>query len=122
MGYDLSQGSSTDIYTGTGDHFSVIAYLGYSDASTAEGNGGVELTLNGVAESTAAIQQGQYSFWGNEYVYVKNTASSQAASVYNLLSPVATGINAHADNVALIDQRTMNATRNGPTSDPINDD
>jgi hypothetical protein len=118
MGYDLSQGTSQDLNTGTGNHFSVIGYLGYSDATTAKNNGGTELSYNGVMESTAAIQEGQYALWGNEWLYRKTTVSSQATAVYNLLSPVATGINAHADNVLFIDQRTMHATRNGPTSDP----
>jgi hypothetical protein len=119
MGYDLAQATSQDVYTGTGAHFSVIAYLGYGDAGTAVANGGMELTYNGVGESTAAIREGQYGFWGNEFIYRKNVVSSQALSVYNKLSPAATGINAHADNLGLIDLRTMNATRNGPTSDPI---
>ncbi len=119
MGYDLSQGTSQDLNTGSGLHFSVIAYLGYSDAATAVSNGGTELTYNGVAESTAAIQQGQYQFWGNEYIYRKNTVSSQATTVYSLLSPVATGINHHADGLALIDQTTMQSARTGPTADVI---
>jgi hypothetical protein len=117
MGYDLSAGTAIDSFTGS--HFSVIGYLGYGDANSAIANGGVELAYNGVVESTAAIQAGQYGFWGNEYLYRKTTATSQAASVYNLLAPVATGINAHSDNLTLIDQRTMKATRSGPTSDPI---
>ena len=50
-------------------------------------------------------------------MYRKNTVSSQAQSVYTLLASVTNGINAHADNVKLIDSRTMQATRNGPTSD-----
>ncbi len=120
MGYDLSQATSQDLNTGTMNHFSVIAYLGYGDANTAKNspNFATELSYNGVFESTAAIQEGQYGLWGNEWLYHKNTVSSQAAAVYNLLSPPATGINAHADNLALIDLRTMHCTRNGPTSDP----
>jgi hypothetical protein len=121
MGYDLSAGTSQDLNTGSGNHFSVIAYLGYSDASsalTANGGGAVELSYNGVLEGTDAVREGKYGLWGNEYLYGKSVLSSQASAVYNLLAPVSTGINAHADNIALIDQRTMHATRNGPTSDP----
>ena len=120
MGYDLSQATSQDLSTGTGNHFSVIGYLGYSDAGTAEGspNFATELTYNGVAESTAAVIGGQYGLWGDEWIYRKTTVSSQAAAVYGLLSPVTTGINAHADNLALIDQRLMTVSRGGPTSDP----
>lgn len=117
MGFDLGQASSVDQNIGSG-HFSVISYLGYSDAQSAIANGGTALSFNGIPESTANVQQGLYTFWGNEFVYRKNTVSAQATSVYNLLSPSTTGINAHANGTSLIDLRTMKATRNGPTSDP----
>jgi hypothetical protein len=119
MGYDLGAATSQDVYTGSLLHFSVVAYLGYSDAGTAVSNGGTDLTYEGVAESTAAVREGQYQFWGNEWVYIRCSPSSQATTVFGKLSPAATGINAHADNLALIDLRTMDATRNGPTSDCV---
>src|ERR1039458_6099700 len=75
MGYDLSQPpAAVDAANGTGvEKFSVIAYLGRSDANTAEANGATDLTCNGVAYSNAAIKEGQYNLWGNEYVYRRNT-------------------------------------------------
>ena len=116
MGYDLSQASSVDLVAGSG-HFSVVAYLGYSDAATAIANGGTELAYDGVVESTANIQQGLYTFWGNEFLYKKNVGlSSQASSVY---SKLAAGIGNHADGSSFISSSTMNAVRNGPTSDPV---
>jgi len=116
MGYDLSLASSIDLVAGSG-HFSVIAYLGYSDAASAVANGGTELAYNGVVATTANIQQGLYTFWGNEFLYKKNAGlSSQASSVY---SKLATGIGAHADGTSFISKGTMNAVRNGPTSDPV---
>ncbi len=119
MGYDLSQATSVDLVNGPG-HFSVVAYLGYSDAATAISNGGTELTYNGVAESTANIQQGLYTFWGNEFIYKKNVGlSSQAASVYTKLADPSKGINHQADGTTYIDLTTMGAVRNGPTSDPV---
>ena len=53
-----------DLVIGSG-HFSVVAYLGYSDAATALGyNAGVvELAYNGVMESPASVQQGVYTFF-----------------------------------------------------------
>jgi hypothetical protein len=119
MGYDLSVPTSQDLNTGTSNRFSVVAYLGVSDAGSAVSNGGKELSYNGLFETTANVREGQYGYWGDEWIYRKNTVSSAALSVFNKLSPVATGINHHADNVALIDQTTMNATRNGPTDDPV---
>lgn len=116
MGFDLTQATSVDLNVGSG-HFSVISYLGISDASAAITAGGVELSYNGIFESPTTVREGQYTFWGNEYVYRKNTVSAQAGTVYSSLSSASNGINTHADNVRLIDSRTMHAKRNGPTSD-----
>jgi hypothetical protein len=116
MGLDLSTSSDPGA---PGTPFSVIAYLGTGDAATAVGKGAVALTYNGVAFTTAAVQQGNYGFWGNEQLYESNTASVQAQTCYGLLSPAVTGINHFADGTKLIDLSTMVATRNGPTSDPI---
>jgi hypothetical protein len=118
LGYDLSQSSAVDIANSTtAQPYSVVAYLGIADATTAEANGAAPLTYNGVAYSVAAVQQGQYNFWGNEYIYHKNTVSSQATTVYNKLS-ASTGVSGHADGVLTISLSSMQAVRNGPTSDP----
>jgi hypothetical protein len=119
MGYDLSQATSKDVAPlGDGvSHFSVIGYLGAADATVAVANGGKELTYNGIPFSLAAIQEGQYNFWGNEYIYKKNTGlSSQAATIYTKLS---TGIPANADNNLLVSLNSMHCIRSGPSSDPI---
>ena len=119
MGYDLAQATSVDVANGTGvEKFSVIAYLGRSDANTAEANGATDLTCNGVAYSNAAIKEGQYNLWGNEYVYRRNTSTSQATTVYNKLV-AATGVSGHADGTMTIKLTDMHCTRNGPTSDPV---
>lgn len=119
LGYDLSQASSVDLANGTGaEKFSVIAYLGRSDANTAEANGATDLTCNGVAYSVAAIKEGQYNLWGNYYIYRRNTSTSQATAVYNKLV-AATGISGHADGTSTIKLSDMHCTRNGPTSDPV---
>jgi hypothetical protein len=120
MGYDLGQATSVDAFQGTANHFSIITYLGASDAGTAVANGGTLLTYNGVTESTAAIQQGVYSFWGNEFVFKKNSGeSSTALALYGLLINPATGINHRADGSTFIDLTTMGCSRNGPTSPPV---
>jgi hypothetical protein len=119
MGYDLSQGTSVDVANGTGvEKFSVVAYLGISDANTAVANGATTLTCNGVAYSVAAIEQGQFNCWGNEYAYRRNNTTSQASAVFNkLVAP--TGVSGHADGTLTIKLSAMHATRNGPTSDPV---
>ena len=96
MGYDLTQSTAVDISpNGSGvEKYSVIAYLGISDAATAEANGATPLTYNGVAYSLAAVKEGQWNAWGNEFLYRKNTVSSQALTVFNKLT-ASTGISGH---------------------------
>ena len=58
-----------------------IGYLGVADAggfSTVSVNGGTVLTYNGVAPSTANINNGSYSFWSYEHMYY---LSSGAGSI-----------------------------------------
>jgi len=103
--------------------FSVIAYLGISDATTALGNAGTAaLSYNGVPFSAAAVINGQYPFWGYEYVYKSPSASASGVVAYNRLAKLATlntgywtGI---FDGVKAIHLTTMSATRGGPTSQP----
>jgi len=99
--------------------FSVIAYLSRGDANTAIGKGAVELTYNGIAQSSANVIEGTHTFWGNEYIYQSNSAGTEAQSAYNLLTTPATGIVAHCDGVKAIALSAMHAHRNGPTTDPI---
>jgi hypothetical protein len=120
LGVDLGQATAVDISpNGTGvEKYSVIAVLGVSDALAAEALGAVPLTYNGVAYSTDAVKQGQWNSWGNEFLYRKNTVSSQALTVFNKLSAPG-GISGHATGLYEIKLSDMRAIRNGPTSDPI---
>jgi hypothetical protein len=98
-----------------------LAYLGMYDADVAlTPNTGdcVALSLNGVTESTTAVQQGQYSFWGNEHIYQNaNGLSSAATTVYNSLT---TGgkISAAVDGSHEISLASMQATKTTDLSDP----
>jgi hypothetical protein len=120
LGVDLGQATAVDISpNGTGvEKYSVIAVLGVSDALAAEALGAVPITYNGVAYSTDAVKQGQWNSWGNEFLYRKNTVSSQALTVFNKLSAPG-GISGHATGLYEIKLSDMRAIRNGPTSDPI---
>lgn len=98
-----------------GSGYSVIAYLSRNDANAAILNGATELTYNGVTQSAANVKEGTYSFWGNEYIYQKNGASTEAQTVYNRL--VATIPN-QVSGVSAIKLSDMHCTRTGPTTDP----
>jgi hypothetical protein len=110
--------NSSDLWNG-GTGFSVIAYLSRGDANTAIGKGAVELTYNGVAQSSANVIEGTHSFWGNEYIYQSNSALTEAQSAYSRLANTSTGIPANCDGVKAIALSAMHAHRNGPTTDPV---
>lgn len=114
--------ATTDqVNSGTG--FTVLGYLGISDAQTALGNAGTAaLTYNGVPFSAAAVINGQYPFWGYEYVYKSPSASASGVVAYNrlkLLATLSTGAwSGIFDGVKAIHLTSMNASRGGPTSQP----
>jgi len=112
-------GSTDQVKSGTG--FSAIAYLGISDANTAITAGATLLTYNGIAYSSAAVIEGQYTFWGNEYVYENPGYSgedSNVGAVYSSLINGTTGVTANADGISVISLGAMHCTRSGPTADP----
>jgi len=67
-----------------------IAYLGVPDAVGAQlvnaGGGPVILSLTGVTETTAAVQQGEYTYWGTEWIAVSTCANACANTLYNTLT------------------------------------
>jgi hypothetical protein len=106
--------AKSDFFNG-GSGYSVIAYLSRGDANTAIANGAVELTYDGVAENPANVKEGTFTFWGNEYIYQKNGASSEAQNVYNNM---VASIPADVNGTTAIKNSDMHTTRTGPTSDP----
>ncbi|HEX3799003.1 MAG TPA: hypothetical protein VH413_09910 [Verrucomicrobiae bacterium] len=119
MGADTT--TATDqIFGGTG--FSVIAYLGVSDAATALTAGATELSYNGVPFSVANVEEGTYTFWGNEYICEKNGAVAPATTVFSQLAG-ATGIASTipvggGSTPSALRLTDMHTSRPGPTGDP----
>ena len=111
--------SSDPVNGGTG--FSVISFMSVGDATTAIGKGAVELTADGVAFSSAAVKEGTYSYWGNEYIYERNAdigTNPEVDTAYARLINTTTGINNFCDGVKAIKLTDMHCTRSGPTGDP----
>lgn len=107
--------------------FSVIAYLGYSDAATAlAGTGGgvaaTELTYDGVPFSTANVENGTYGFWGNEYCYAANNVNSSsnpaAQLVFQNITSVSHGADSIFDFLSAIPLDAMQCSRSGPLGQP----
>jgi hypothetical protein len=63
----------------------MLGYLGISDANNAIKFGGVKLSLNGVLENDAAVEDGNYSYWGHEHLYATpgadNTVKTLATAI-----------------------------------------
>jgi hypothetical protein len=102
--------------------YSVVAYLSRGDANTAIGKGAVEISYNGVAQSTANVLEGTHTLWGNEYILQRNGAALLAQQIYKSLGPsggidgqIASPPGAGAKAIRLGD---MHCSRTGPTSDP----
>ena len=97
---------------GTGG-YSVIGYLSRNDANTAITAGAKECTYNGVSFSRNGIIEGNYSFWGYEYIFQRNGAGAQAQAVYNELKP---GIASAAGHTSgnFIPLGDMDCQRSGP--------
>ncbi len=97
-----------------------IGYLGVPDANTATNGGAVELTVDGVTESAATIQEGQYNFWGVEHI-VTNPSLGLGSPQVNFASSLATrftGPSSPLDGVIGINLSTMNATKASDLADP----
>jgi hypothetical protein len=110
--------AASDLWNGvTG--YSVIAYLGVGDANTAITAGAVALNIDGVPFSPAAVKEGTYNFWGNEFIFAANNVAvgSEADKTFGFLAAT-TGINTFCDGTKAIKLTDMHCTRNGPTSDP----
>jgi hypothetical protein len=117
LGYDCSV-TVDKLKGGNSTGLNVIAYVGISDGNTALANGASQVEFNGVLESPATVKEGQYSLWGNEFIYHLSSPSSQALAVWTKLSSN-TGITANSDGSTTIDLNQMHATRGGPTTDPV---
>ena len=116
MGSDTTAKADTwNFVTG----YSAIAYLGFNDAKTALNltpTHATELTYNGVPWSVANIEEGTYTYWGNEYIYTSNIAGTEAQSVFSLM---AGAIPNNLDGQNAIPLGSMHCTKNNPETDPV---
>lgn len=96
--------------------FYVLSYLGLADDAVAEAApyNAIRLTFNGVAYSAAAVENGSYALWGNEYIMYK---AGSASNVTGLWSALASGLSSHTGSYE-IPTTSMLVTRSGPTSSP----
>lgn len=111
-----SASTADTINGGTGWY--AIAYLGIADATTAIGGGAVQLTLSGVAESTTAIEQGQYSYWGQEQCALANcdTLSSEAGLLWSCMCSEFPLVTTPGVEIPLT---AMHATKTPDSADPV---
>jgi len=120
MGYDLSLVTSVDIVPGHGSgHFSVAAYLGTSDAAAAVTAGGTEISYNDVAFSQGAVEGGQYTFWGNEFIYELVADAGTLDANDFVFGGISSGITSELTDDSFIQFSAMHVTRSGPTTDPV---
>ncbi len=66
-------GQSPTGYAAPGSQLYIVSCLGTSDAATVLSHGGTALAYNGVPYSVANIENGQYSLWNQEHLYLLPT-------------------------------------------------
>jgi hypothetical protein len=115
MGVDIT--GKTDQVVGSGS-FSVIAYLGIGDATTALGLGATELSFDCTSYSLANLQACCYPFWGYYHAVKKTAATGFILTTYNNF---VANVGPNADDVVLVKLTDMDPTcrRTGPTTDPF---
>jgi hypothetical protein len=94
-GYNSGSELTGGIANSTNGSNAFVTYLGLSDAATAVGNGAHELTYNGTPYSQTAVQEGQYTFWGYQHLYyrdstpagIKTIADKLALQIFNTDAP-----------------------------------
>jgi len=74
----------------TGSNF-LVGYAGTSDANGKLSGGLIKMSYNGVANSPAAIEQGQYTFWGYEHLYQGNIYTAENDNVVQGVATLITG-------------------------------
>jgi len=104
--------TTTDPFGNTGWY--AICYVGISDNANING-GANALSLNGVPYSTAAVQEGEYSYWGYEHLlYLPALAGDKLTLANNLKIEIIQGLNSVASGV---DINSMHVSKASDTAD-----
>jgi hypothetical protein len=113
--------NQTDPFT-SGHGWIAVGYLGMGDATTLLGDGGVWLTYNGVPENNQTVEEGQYNFWGHEWVYgrvgISGFPSTFGGNLANAVGGLIGGSNP-ANSDTGIQLRFMHADKPSDTGDPF---
>jgi len=72
----------------SGSTIAAVCWLGVADSVTALSNGAIELKYNGVTYSQAAVQNGQYTFWGYEHAIYPTLSTNQSSVKTNIASNI----------------------------------
>jgi len=114
--------NQTDPIQGSNHGWIGIGYLGIGDATTLLGNGGVWLTCDGVPENNQTVEEGQYNFWGHEWVYgrvgITGFPSTFGGNLANAVGGLIGGSNP-ANSDTGIQLRFMHADKPSDTGDPF---
>ncbi len=113
LGFTTSQALGTDGSTYVTGY--AIGYLGVNDAAGVTGNGAgaLNLTYNGVAYSTAAVKNGQYTLWSYQHLYNKTPLSGNLTTFKTNLVP-AIDANLGTSGIRLTDMTVARSVDGGP--------
>jgi len=84
-GTNFKTGTNGTVPSGYTSNNYLIGYAGTSDANGKTNSNSavslIKMNWNGVANSTTAIAQGQYTFWGYEHLYIGASANADTTTV-----------------------------------------
>ncbi len=116
-GFDSGSGVKASLNLDcTGSGYVPIGYIGLADAAGVTHAASQNLTVNGVAYSDAAIEEGQYSYFGHEHLYYGNNVSATAQTIAGKL--VGAFATSETGGVSGIPVASMQADRSGDTGYP----
>lgn len=95
-----------------------VGYLGISDATTALGLGAKSLTYNGVAYSTAAVQNGSYTYWSYYTQMRRALPTGPALTLYDSTKAALIGLPTSSSTIKLTDMK-VERQGDGATVTPL---
>lgn len=95
-----------------------VTYLGLSDDASAVGGGAVNINYNGVAESAASVENGSYTFWGNEGLAFLPGNATASSFANNLKTALNSGIDQLSSGGVAVSAMLVSRADDGNVNEP----
>ena len=103
--------------TNSGNKGWLVGYLGVSDAAGVTNGTATQLTYNGVAYTPAAVENGQYTFWGYEHLYFNNNLAADVVTAVNAIESSLTTTDPSPGGIPLASMTVGRTQEGAPVTD-----